>query len=92
MKGNNYLKNVMKSVAYAAADVAGDYVPDIKDFTSSNKEFGTAIYSSIKNPAQAFKKTVKTIQESKVYQALDYGVRNLAQDLRTGNFYNTPFC
>ena len=88
MKGNNYLKNVMKSVAYAAADVTGEYIPDIKEFTSSNKEFGTAVYRAIKNPSQSLKRSVKYIQESKIYKTLDYGIRNLTEDLRTGNFYN----
>lgn len=85
---NNYLKNVMKSVAYAAADVSGEYVPGIKEFTSTNKEFGMAAYSVIKNPTQAIQRSVEAIQESKVYKALDYGARNLSEDLRTGNFYN----
>lgn len=85
---NNYLKNVMKSVAYAAADVSEEYVPGIKEFTSTNKEFATAAYSVIKNPTQAVQRSVQAIQESKIYKALDYGARNLSEDLRTGNFYN----
>lgn len=85
---NNYLKNVMKSVAYAAADVSNDYIPNMKEFASSNKEFATATYATLKNPAQSIKRSVKAIQESKVYKALDYGARNLSEDLRTGNFYN----
>lgn len=85
---NNYLKNVMKSVAYAAADVSEEYIPGIKEFTSTNKEFGTATYAALKNPSQFVQKQVQAIQESKVYKALDYGARNLSEDLRTGNFYN----
>lgn len=85
---NNYLKNVMKSVAYAAADVSDSYMPSMKEFTSTNKEFATATYSALKNPSQFVKKQVQAIQESKVYKALDYGTRNFFEDLRTGNFYN----
>ena len=85
---NNYLKNVMKSVAYAAADTFSDYTPGMQEFTSSNKEFATATYSALKNPQMAFRKSVDAIQQSKVYKALDYGARNLSEDLRTGNFYN----
>ena len=85
---NNYLKNVMKSVAYAAADVSGDYMSNIKEFSSTNKEFTTATYAALRNPSQYIRRSVATIQESKVYKALDYGARNLVEDLRTGNFYN----
>ena len=85
---NNYLKNVMKSVAYAAADVSGDYLSSVHEFSSTNKEFATATYAALKNPAQAVRKSVQAIQESKIYKALDYGARNLSEDHRTGNFYN----
>ena len=85
---NNYLKNVMKSVAYAAADVSSDYMPNIKEFSDANKEFGTATYAALRNPKQTLKRSVQAIQDSKVYKALDYGARNLTEDLRTGNFYN----
>lgn len=84
----NYLKNVMKSVAYAAADVSGDYMPNMKEFTSTNKEFATATYASLKNPKSLVKRQIAAIQESKVYKTLDYGIKNLSEDLRTGNFYN----
>lgn len=85
---NNYLKNVMKSVSYATADVVADLTPNAKEFSSSNAEFAKMTYSALKNPAMAVRKSVDAIQQSKVYKALDYGARNLTEDLRTGNFYN----
>ena len=88
MAVNNYLKNVMKSVAYAAADVSGEYIPSIKEFNSSNKDFAKSTYAALKNPVYTVRRSVQAIQQSKVYKALDYGARNLSEDLRTGNFYN----
>lgn len=85
---NNYLKNVMKSVSYATADVVADLAPNAKEFSSTNAEFAKMTYSALKNPAMAIRKSVDAIQQSKVYKALDYGARNLTEDLRTGNFYN----
>lgn len=85
---NNYLKNVMKSVTYAAADVVTDNTSGIQEFASTNKEFATATFAALKNPSVAIKKSVDAIQQSKVYKTLDYGARNLVEDLRTGNFYN----
>ena len=85
---NNYLKNVMKSVAYAASDVAISYTPSLNEFKDANKEFTTATYAALRNPKQFVRKQVEAIQESKIYKALDYGAKNLVEDLRTGNFYN----
>ena len=83
---NNYLKNVTKSVTYAAMDVAkSDMMPNISDFVTDNKEFLVATYATLKNPAMAVRKSVAAIQKSKIYQALDYGARNVFEDLRTGN-------
>lgn len=84
----NYLKNVTKSVTYAASDVYKELSPNIGEFADTNKEFVVAAYAAIKNPAAAVTKAVESIQDSKIYQALDYGVKNAFEDLRTGNFYN----
>ena len=90
MKGvNNYLKNVTKSIVYTASDIAKqDLMSETMDFAESNKEFIAATYAALKNPAIAIKKSINAIQQSKIYQALDYGARNVVEDLRTGNFYN----
>ena len=84
----NYLKNVTKSMSYAAADISKDLMPNVGEFTSANKEFLKTTYATLKNPKSALKKSVSAIQSSKIYQALDYGVKNTFEDLRTGNFYN----
>lgn len=90
MKGvKNYLKNVTKSIAYAASDVAkDDLMPNAGDFLSSNKDFIAATYSAIKNPKAAIKKQVDVFKESKYYEAIDYGARNVFDDLKSGKFYN----
>lgn len=90
MKGvTNYLKNVTKSVGYAAAKVAkDDLMPNVGDFIDSNKEFLATTYGNIKNPKQFIKKQVNSFKDSKVYQAIDYGARNVFDDLKTGKFYN----
>lgn len=85
----NYLKNITKSVTYAAMDIAEtDMMPNVAELAQSNKDFAKATYSALKNPVVTVRRSVDAIQKSKVYQALDYGARNLVEDLRTGNFYN----
>lgn len=90
MKGvTNYLKNVTRSVAYAAQDIAKeDMLPNTSEFADSNKAFIASTYATIRNPKMAVKRSITAIQSSKVYQAIDYGVKNTFEDLRTGNFYN----
>lgn len=90
MKGvTNYLKNITKSVAYATADVVKqDLMPNVDSFVSSNKEFMVNAYSTVRNPKASAKKTINAFKESKYYNAIDYGARNLFEDLRTGNLYN----
>lgn len=86
---NNYLKNLTKSVAYAAADVAKeDLAPNVTSFAEDNKQFLTATYGTLRNPKSSLKKSVQAIQDSKVFQALDYGFKNAFEDLRTGKWYN----
>lgn len=90
MKGvTNYLKNITKSVVYAAADVSkNELMPNIGEFTSTNKDFLNAAYKTFKNPTAAIKGGINAVTKSKIYEAVDYGARNLIEDLRTGNFYN----
>ena len=85
----NYLKNLTRSIGYVAADIAKeDLAPNIADFSESNKAFLASTYAVLKNPKAGLKRSISSIQNSKIYQALDYGIRNTFEDLRTGNFYN----
>ena len=90
MKGvKNYLKNVTKSIGYTAAKVAkDDLMPNVGDFVDSNKEFLATTYSTLKNPKAYVKKQISAFKDSKIYQAIDYGARNVFDDLKTGKFYN----
>ena len=90
MKGvKNYLKNVTKSIAYASSDIIKqDLMPNVGDFLETNQEFFAAAYSIAKNPKANIKKQVNSFTESKYYEAIDYGARNIFDDLKTGKFYN----
>ncbi len=90
MKGvTNYLKNVTKSVMYFSADVVkSDLMPNTSDFLESNKEPFVEAYAAVTHPKQSTLKLAKSVRESKYYEAIDYGAKNLFEDLRTGKFYN----
>ena len=84
----NYLENLTKSMSYAAIDVSKEIMPNVGDFLDSNSGFLKATYATLRNPKMALRKSVTAIQESKIYQAVEYGAKNAFEDLRTGNFYN----
>ena len=84
----NYLANLTKSMTYAAADVGKELMPNVGDFLDSNSSFIKTSYIMLKNPKMAIRKSINIMQESKIYQAIDYGAKNVFEDLRTGNFYN----
>lgn len=86
---DQYVKNLVRSTVFTAADVVkSDLAPDTVEFIQANKQVFTTTYSLLKNPKAGFKKSVEAIQDSKIYKALDYGLKNTLEDLRTGNFYN----
>lgn len=86
---DQYVKNLVRSTVFTAADVVkSDLAPDTVEFIQANKQVFTSTYSLLKNPKAGFKKSVEAIQDSKIYKALDYGLKNTLEDLRTGNFYN----
>ena len=90
MKGvKNYLKNLTKSTAYLATDIAKkDLVPNVSEFTETNSEFLKTTYNNIRHPKATAQKVINDITDSKLYEAVEYGAKNLFEDLKTGNFYN----
>ena len=84
----NYLKNVTKSVLFAAADVGKDLAPDVAEFTRSNTEFVKQTYSSIRMPKMSARRRMMGFRNSKIFQSVEYGAKNILEDLRTGDFYN----
>lgn len=85
----NYLKNLTKSFAYSAMEVTkSDLIPNTGEFVENNREFFTTTYALLRNPKPTIRKGINYFMESKVYKAIDYGAKNLFEDLRTGKFYN----
>ena len=84
----NYLKNVTKSIAFSAADVGKDIMPDVAEFARANVDFVKQTYSSIKMPKIDTRRKVSALLDSKIFKPLDYGIKNIKSDLASGDFYN----
>jgi len=85
---NNYMKNVMKSIAYSAVDTAKQDAPEMIDFAASNKDAFVNVYKAVRHPTTTITRSIGYVKNSKIYQAADYGLKNAIQDLKTGKFYN----
>ena len=84
-----YVKNVGSSLALASIDIITDHAPAMKEFLKSNDEYIKKGFSYIRNPTNANNRTDKSIIVTKVYQAINSGIKNLKDDIKSGNIYNT---
>ena len=84
----SYIKNVGKSVAYTAFDVAKEMTPVFNDFAETNGELVSDMYKSIKNLKRNTKDLPNKIMETKYGKFGKTYLENLTSDLKTGKFYN----
>lgn len=88
-KLNRYMQNVGKSTVYTAAEVLSSTLfPTIKDFKETNADLFTNVYSGIRNYRTTYTRAANAIKKSKIYEASEVGIKNLIQDIKTGDFYN----
>ena len=87
-KVTEYIKNVGKSVGYAAIDSVKEPTENISDFMETNEDLFKVIYSATKNYKQTLKTIDRSIKRSKIYEAGQIGLQNIREDLKTGRLYN----
>ena len=87
-KVSQYVRNVGKSVAFASIDAIKSNTPGIKEFMEENDDFFKELYAGAKDLKGILRKSEKSIKDSNIYKAIDIGVKNTLDDLKTGNFYN----
>lgn len=85
---NKYIKNVGKSVLYTTADVMKEKFDYITDFKSTNSDLMKDTYNAIKDYKTTFTRMKKSVTESDLYNAGGMAIKNLLQDIKTGDFYN----
>lgn len=82
-----YIKNMAKSVTYAASDVLSTKFEYVKDFKSENQEVFKEVYHSIKDYRTTFARVKKTITNNKVMDAARVGYDSIMYSITTGDFY-----
>ena len=88
-KVSQYVKNVGKSVAYASITSVSNSAPGISNFMEENEDFFKELYSGLKDFKGSLRKAEKSIRDTNIYKAVELGIKNTKDDLRTGNLYNT---
>lgn len=84
----SYIGNLGKSVGFMTIDAVKGYSETGSEFIAQNSELFKEIYSGIKNYRQTVKRTGHLIKQSTVYDSGEKLIRNVFDDIRTGNLYN----
>ena len=87
-KVTEYVRNVGKSVQFAAVDYLKDTMPDTHDFIENNQELFKDIASAVKDYKGTLKAADKSIRQSKIYEAGSELKKTLFESIRTGKFYD----
>lgn len=84
----SYIRNVGKSVGYMSINVAKEMNPTIKGFSDTNSDIRKDMYLSVKSLKKKAREMPSKIMESKYTEFGSTFLRNLKNDIKTGQFYN----
>lgn len=84
----SYMKNVGKSLSYAAANKIKSLAPSTAEFATTNSELYQDTVRVLKDYKSTLRSVGKLIQGSEIYDATNNIFKNAMDDLRTGNFIN----
>ena len=79
-----YIKNLAKSVVYAAVDTTKMQAPAFKDFLETNEELFSDVYHGIRDITGTIDKAQKIVMESQIYKTGDLALHNAWEDIKTG--------
>lgn len=84
-----YIKNISRSFGYAAVDKFKEIAPAPVEFVETNSSFFKEIRDTTRKLASTnLSRTSSSIKASKAYNTADKAIRNVFDDLKSGNFYN----
>lgn len=86
---SRYVKNVGRSLGYAAVESLGNNAPALKALFSDNKDTVQSLYQEIKDFASSPLDKIKSNEKLMSYSNdIKNGFSNLIDDIKTGNLYN----
>lgn len=87
-KVNNYLKNLGRAVKYATVNYAETEYESLAAGTKQIYKGADTTARAIINYKQTIKRAQDYLLKSTIYEVGKEGIKNIKDDLRTGNFYN----
>ena len=88
-KVTQYIKNVGKSIAFASIETVKENSSGISSFLDTNDDILKEGYASIKNYRATMRSIDRSIRQNKVFTAVQTGMKNMMDDVKTGNYWNT---
>ena len=82
-----YLKNLGKSISYAAVDTIKEEMPITSNFVASNKDTVKDTYKSIMD-SRLINNRLGPIKDNTIFKKVKEGVSNLKKDAMSGKFYH----
>lgn len=82
-----YLKNLGKSISYAAVDAIKEEMPVTSNFVASNKDAVKDTYKSIID-SRLINNRLGPIKDNTIFKKVKEGVSNLKKDAMSGKFYH----
>ena len=83
-----YIKNVVKSTAYATKDIAKQIMPETFDFLETNTDLGKSITSDLRNLNGIYNQAKSLWNDSGLKRDLIELKNNALEDIKTGNINN----
>ena len=83
-----YVRNLGKSVVYAADETAKNIAPSVISYSESNAEVAKSMYHAIRDFSGTVERTKKYIETTRIYEAGGIFKNALFEDLTNGTFYN----
>ena len=84
-----YIKNVGKSVAYAAYDYTTDTMPATSEFIETNNELFSDVYHSVIDLRHTMDKGMEAVQNTPAFRQGSKAFHNAIEDIKTGKLYNS---
>ena len=84
-----WLRNAAKSLGMSGLEVVKDISPNIYDVTENTTKAAQNVFSTIRKSSSRQKALTKLIDNNQYIKLARKGLKNIGDDLKTGNFNNT---
>lgn len=85
---SDYIKNLGRSVTYGGSKIIKEDASSIHGYLESNQEVMSAMYHTVKDYREVYRKVKVLLSKSVVYKAVEVGTEGIIDTIKTGKFYD----